>query len=104
MLISIHVPAWGTTVLWLRFRKTHQISIHVPAWGTTADTGADENRSGDFNPRSRVGNDIDPNLALGGGYDISIHVPAWGTTHALLNIGQCYFYFNPRSRVGNDTD
>ena len=35
LLISIHVPAWGTTgYLDLAFQKNY-ISIHVPAWGTT---------------------------------------------------------------------
>ena len=33
--ISIHVPAWGTTVRqWICLRR-QIISIHVPAWGTT---------------------------------------------------------------------
>ena len=33
--ISIHVPAWGTTLLLLSLRYLLMISIHVPAWGTT---------------------------------------------------------------------
>ena len=33
--ISIHVPAWGTTVERCCRRLLEHISIHVPAWGTT---------------------------------------------------------------------
>ena len=55
--ISIHVPAWGTTKYLFIMYGIVKISIHVPAWGTT---------------------DLCPD-ALGWGL-ISIHVPAWGTT------------------------
>ena len=59
--ISIHVPAWGTTVSDVYIVINYVISIHVPAWGTTnADGGHTEV------------------------VDISIHVPAWGTTKNLL--------------------
>ena len=34
-LISIHVPAWGTTSRITVFVVINAISIHVPAWGTT---------------------------------------------------------------------
>ena len=81
-------------------------------------------RSADFNPRSRVGNDINPLGFCQGGFYISIHVPAWGTTDdnytyftvPTISIhvpawgttekrsyhGIHQMYFNPRSRVGND--
>ena len=38
-------------------RQAATISIHVPAWGTTIETVPITSGSGDFNPRSRVGND-----------------------------------------------
>ena len=79
LVISIHVPAWGTTQLRMHghvidtFQSTFPrgerqaltgilsqqcaISIHVPAWGTT---------------RLKT--------ELKGIEGISIHVPAWGTT------------------------
>ena len=79
-MISIHVPAWGTTPanvisIWLvGFQSTFPrgerlsnvseylsnvtISIHVPAWGTT---------------HKRYIVYVDD-------LEISIHVPAWGTT------------------------
>ncbi len=78
--VSIHVPAWGTTIgsckctpLYVVFQSTcprgarrslasdmlfwSSVSIHVPAWGTTC----------------RV-------PILFGKCLVSIHVPAWGTT------------------------
>ena len=39
--ISIHVPAWGTTVMAMKEEQTRQISIHVPAWGTTGWKASD---------------------------------------------------------------
>ena len=59
-MISIHVPAWGTTGNGLDSQKRDIISIHVPAWGTTIIGAKFRNMSG-----------------------ISIHVPAWGTTSHL---------------------
>ena len=55
-----------------------------------------------FNPRSRVGND--GYLARVWEYCyISIHVPAWGTTSSASSECITFLYFNPRSRVGNDS-
>ena len=34
-IISIHVPAWGTTTGIVTSVSSGSISIHVPAWGTT---------------------------------------------------------------------
>ena len=56
-MISIHVPAWGTTNIFLSTLVLIPISIHVPAWGTTSYS-------------------LMRTLA----FVISIHVPAWGTT------------------------
>ena len=78
-MISIHVPAWGTTVWNSTCPKRTPISIHVPAWGTTKK-------------------EIDGLIFV----EISIHVPAWGTTNWQNNIFYELIYFNPRSRVGND--
>ena len=77
--ISIHVPAWGTTIVITGIKLKNKISIHVPAWGTTAIV-----QSWHCNQK------------------ISIHVPAWGTTGRKLQYGAEHLYFNPRSRVGND--
>ena len=60
--ISIHVPAWGTTIYTLEAIIAKVISIHVPAWGTTWRFPADEGVDRYFNPRSRVGNDMERGL------------------------------------------
>ena len=77
--ISIHVPAWGTTVVHWTGHSFQSISIHVPAWGTTEPGLPSCQKYGYFNPRSRVGNDRCIQYA-GIQLCISIHVPAWGTT------------------------
>ena len=79
-LISIHVPAWGTTNALEDTITFSDISIHVPAWGTTGLHQAEISVYRNFNPRSRVGND---GICVKLWIDflvISIHVPAWGTT------------------------
>ena len=36
IIISIHVPTWGTTTMGGILKSLGFISIHVPTWGTTA--------------------------------------------------------------------
>ena len=79
-MISIHVPAWGTTSNRTTQGSSYCISIHVPAWGTTLISAFGKTQI----------------------LSISIHVPAWGTTFLFLGIGGSERDFNPRSRVGND--
>ena len=79
--ISIHVPAWGTTVLDIIYQGFPAISIHVPAWGTTS-----------------------VKFLLSFSILISIHVPAWGTTTGWVLLTYLLCNFNPRSRVGNDEE
>ena len=64
--------------------KQEIISIHVPAWGTTSFACAYAFCMIYFNPRSRVGNDETERIKGIAGKDISIHVPAWGTTAFAL--------------------
>ena len=76
--ISIHVPAWGTTV-------TQATYIGIATFQSTFPRG--ERRLFqriraiilNFNPRSRVGNDP-TKYSWTKIKGISIHVPAWGTT------------------------
>ena len=99
------------------------ISIHVPAWGTTFTPETVRLGSTDFNPRSRVGNDDDFQYILAIPYIFQstfprgerlmvlpshIHLAEFQSTfprgerlhvHSEHN---GYDYFNPRSRVGND--
>ena len=56
------------------------ISIHVPAWGTTVFCSRMAQKEHYFNPRSRMGNDRKPKSQQKPLTEISIHVPAWGTT------------------------
>ena len=65
------------------------ISIHVPAWGTTPFTLRFIVVNSDFNPRSRVGNDLFL-LLINQVTVISIHVPAWGTTKSNMGISFCF--------------
>ena len=81
-VISIHIPAWGTTTGEALAVCCIVISIRVPAWGTTFVAQAQTALLVDFNPRSRVGNDRKAAEVIQG-FVISIHVPAWGTTSAL---------------------
>ena len=99
------------------------ISIHVPSWGTTIIRGDWSGAMQDFNPRSLVGNDLDhlftdgadrnfnPRSLVGNDkilqhtielFRISIHVPSWGTTVPVGLRYHLFSYFNPRSLVGND--
>ena len=99
--ISIHAPAWGATMVPAvtggvapRFQSTHPRGVRLDALG--AGINADN-----FNPRTRVGCDINispmPSLS-----QISIHAPAWGATASLPNTEDRHRYFNPRTRVGCD--
>ena len=56
--ISIHVPSWETTWHNHKYSGSTEISIHVPSWGTTDSACNTCKVSGDFNPRSLVGNDL----------------------------------------------
>ena len=57
VIISIHVPSWGTTSDDGKFKGLYYISIHVPSWGTTDILVWCLAHLRHFNPRSLVGND-----------------------------------------------
>ena len=123
MTISIHVPAWGTTsyVTW-QANKSY-ISIHVPAWGTTGSLFIIAVLYANFNPRSRVGNDLLMLLSYQLASPFQSTFPRGerryfsclyqlppefqstfprGERLPSLPFLQLRQYFNPRSRVGND--
>ena len=56
-----------------------------------------------FNPRARVGRDLDADKLDGRHANVSIHAPAWGAT-VSHRLGFCRTFagFNPRARVGRD--
>ena len=78
-VVSIHVPARGTTDDYHKGSLRTSVSIHVPARGTTWSEWKICIIKSRFNPRSREGND-----------------------HCVNDICCFLWRFNPRSREGND--
>ena len=101
------------------------VSIHAPAWGATKIQLLLAGKQAGFNPRTRVGCDIDvftrrkiagskfqsthprgvrrlPAFAADLFPDVSIHAPAWGATRAQIFAARHPVCFNPRTRVGCD--
>ena len=58
-------------------------------------------RQASFNPRSRMGSDIDSG-DLQPLWEVSIHAPAWGATGMSKKSRNPVTRFNPRSRMGSD--
>ncbi len=121
--ISIHAPAWGATIfpglkmeniifqstlprgerrsIWIRLIWGRPISIHAPAWGATQRDLSTPCLTRNFNPRSRVGSDQDPERSLETAKDFNPRSRVgsdWCTPPCLHRPT----YFNPRSRVGSD--
>ena len=101
-LVSIHVPARGTT---------YGCSDPFYADGTFQSTFPHGERHDpcaavpgkrSFNPRSRTGNDEGLRRCGGLRQCVSIHVPARGTTGVSPQSAPGVRSFNPRSRTGND--
>ena len=79
--VSIHAPAWGATlVVTEAVHRVGPVSIHAPAWGATAVDGLPERPVIGFNPRTRVGCDLQGMQICRGVKRVSIHAPAWGAT------------------------
>ena len=100
--VSTHAPAWGATLVTANKRFKILVSTHAPAWGATRIVrkgGLDEVfqptrphgarqklqvkpfKILSFNPRARMGRDVqydDRHLCL---VRVSTHAPAWGATH-----------------------
>ncbi len=80
--VSIHAPAWGTTLrqtsgqrLDSCFNPRTRVGCDCGCWcGPTA--------SSRFNPRTRVGCDTATTTKAAPDLDVSIHAPAWGATGA----------------------
>ena len=90
IMVSIHVPARGTTASYLLNEHEIKVSIHVPARGTTEKGLPALLPVVCFNPRSREGNDAEELDEYRKSLQVSIHVPARGTTQrstsALWNV------------------
>ena len=78
--ISIHAPVKGATAELARRLGIPVISIHAPVkgatWGQITFTGI----TGDFNPRTREGCDVQGRAEAAHDFVISIHAPVKGAT------------------------
>ena len=89
-----HPPPQGT-------RHPHAVSIHAPAWGATAAHGSRQCRRNGFNPRTRVGCDVD--FRRRGSYLKSFNPRTRVGCDAYAGaVLVCGARFNPRTRVGCD--
>ena len=100
--VSIHAPAWGATSSSRRISPPQYVSIHAPAWGATLIAYAEPRSmrfqstrphgarpvlgrtsilTTCFNPRARMGRDVEHEGIIGV-RPVSIHAPAWGATSA----------------------
>ena len=80
--------------------KATVVSIHAPVWGATLYHKHLVFQQS-FNPRTRVGCDINANPASAP-KAVSIHAPVWGATFIGGKNGNKTRCFNPRTRVGCD--
>ena len=73
------------------------ISIHAPTWGATVVGGQVAFKERDFNPRTHVGCDLQPQ-PRSPARDISIHAPTWGATYPLNSgvVGKEFQSTHPR--------
>ena len=61
------------------------ISIHAPVWGATFRRKNNySQQDANFNPRTRMGCDLNALASLFVSWRISIHAPVWGATGGLL--------------------
>ena len=67
------------------------VSIHAPAWGATFHTYMYLVGSMSFNPRARVGRDVQDRKNDSSNDFVSIHAPAWGATKCDMTHQQVQF-------------
>ena len=101
ILISIHAPTRGATMLDNGNKGRREISIHAPTRGATGAGSAWSGADGYFNPRSHEGSDKIIRI-LSMLQKISIHAPARGATIRSGTRCRICYDFNPRSREGSD--
>jgi hypothetical protein len=109
-------PRGGRLAKAVCIRTTDFISIHAPAWGATVHWIRKDSTNINFNPRPRVGSDF--NCSSYCAYaKISIHAPAWGATanmykltfvrlcyllqHCLENTHYCNYYSKTTANIGS---
>ncbi len=78
------------------------VSIHAPVKGATLFTQKPFNSLQGFNPRTREGCDLQPDVHLSELREVSIHAPVKGATWLIYNQSILLYRFNPRTREGCD--
>ena len=101
-LISIHVPAWGTTRRIRADKRLREISIHVPAWGTTQWKMIYILMEDIFQSTFPRGERLDLIIAILTRQKFQSTFPRGERRLAQETKQVLRVYFNPRSRVGND--
>ena len=101
-IVSIHVPARGTTILFCSPYISFTVSIHVPARGTTRVYSTGYRMVRGFNPRSRTGNDRIHARLCGSIQKFQSTFPH-GERRKGNHERSAWSGFNPRSRTGNDS-
>ncbi len=100
--ISIHAPAKGATLAYVRVSTEEQFQSTLPR----RERQLLQSRlscARYFNPRSREGSDAQPFQIIHPHFDISIHAPAKGATSSSIAKSVAMRHFNPRSREGSDS-
>ena len=78
ILVSIHTPTWGVTLVLRHLAVDRGVSIHTPTWGVT------------FHPIKDYLNER-----------VSIHTPTWGVT-SCPGCGRTLYGFNPHTYMRCD--
>ncbi len=87
LYVSIHAPAWGATSTCCQYRRL------LYMFQSTLPHG--ERQSHDhsvpvcircFNPRSRMGSDMQMHIGYACSIRVSIHAPAWGATCTMSDL------------------
>ncbi len=123
IVISIHAPTWGATIMIFCIFILTYISIHAPTWGATRNSGQSLTTAlfqsthphgvrPSYSVVSPRGVDISIHAPTWGATalrarssssaKISIHAPTWGATSMPLTAEVALDYFNPRTHMGCD--
>ena len=99
--ISIHVPSWGTTGAPGRSGRNDQFQSTFPRGERRWMVGRKVALMSNFNPRSLVGNDMNPPIPVRCLLNFNPRSLVGNDLMACVNLS-LFKNFNPRSLVGND--
>jgi len=100
--VSIHAPAWGATHTAISCLSAGTVSIHAPAWGATHRPPRPRTSPRRFNPRPRVGGDVEGGKVVPDRSRFNPRPRVGGDPPAGGNPTGGRGGFNPRPRVGGD--